>query len=729
MAKKEMSSPISESTQTSSKGAVPSKFEAQDKPSVERRFRESDEAKKLVAWIQEQHTKAKTARHQKQAQWYMNMSYFYGQQWVEFSRKQMPDGYRNQLMLPKKPYYQSRKTINRTRSFVRTELSKFLSKPPQIVSVPSTGEDQDLRAAYAAEQAWQSISTAKKYRTHYARAAWWMIMTGNGFIKTWWDQTYVDPYTGDVGDIFFGNVTPFHLFVPDLREQDIEDQPFLINAFVKPVEWCKTFFGEALQGVDLKATSSSQGQILDGGTLNLQQAGSNQLDSVVIYETWIKPNATKLLPEGGVVVTVDDRLISITRGWPYKHGMYPYTKFEHIPTATFYADSPLIDTNQLQRDYNTIRSEISEAGKRMARPGLLAAEGSIVPSKITNEPGLIVLYRPGLPKPEPMTLSPLPQYYLQQQNVILEDWDTVSGQHDVSRGTAPPGVKAGTAISFLQEQDNQFLTPQFLSIESGTERVAQQSVGLFVQYVDLPRKIKVIGADGAFDTMMLQGADLKNGTDIRVEEGSAVGQSKAAQRAQIMDMFSVGLIDQPTALKMLEVGGVQKVMDVMKVAERKAQRENIKMKMLDLAAIQTNQMTYALETMQDPNALAQLGADPALLQQNPALAQQMMAQIGQSAPPIIQVDDFDVHSVHIDTHNSFRMTQEYETLPDEVKAQFAAHVLQHQQMLSQQIQQQQMQQAIAGSPQQEPSATQQGPGATMSGNGAVPDTAPMMQGA
>lgn len=699
---------------TAAQGPQPTKFDPQESENVLRRFREGEEAAKLVSWVLEQYEKAKTARHQKQLQWYVNMAYFYGQQWLDITRRNLPTGYQDRLMLPKKPYYQQRKTVNRTRSFVRTELSKFLSKPPSVIAVPATGEDEDLRSSYAAEQAWQSIQSARKLRTHYGKAAWWMILTGNGFVKTWWDNTIVNPFDGTVGDICYGSVTPFHLFVPDLREQEIEDQPFIINAYVKPIEWAKTFFGDALKGVDLKASATSQNTILDSGVLNLQQTNSNQYDSCVIYETWIKPNATRLLPEGGVVITIDTHLISIERGWPYAHGMYPYSKFEHIPTATFYADSPLVDTNQLQRDYNTLRSEISEAGRRTARPALIAAKGSIVPSKVTNEPGQIIEYKPGLPKPDQLVLPQLPQWYLQQGDTILSDWEAVTGQHDVSRGEAPPGVKAGTAISFLQEKDDQYLTPQYQSIEDGYEKIARSTIGLFVQYVDLPRKIKVIGADDAFDTMLLSGADLRNGTDVRVEQGSSIGESRAAQRATVMDMFSIGLIDQPTALQLLEMGGVQKVQDVMKVAARKAQRENIKMKMLDEMTIQQSTMQFMSQAMQtDPNIALTLQTDP-----------NAMMQLGQQAPPVVPVDDFDVHQAHIETHNKFRMGQEYETLPQPVKDEFAKHVAQHMQMLSMQMMAA-PQPAPGDTPKDQPES---GPGATMKANGAVPE-APMMTGA
>lgn len=674
------------------------------------KYRESEEARKLVAWVQSEWAKAKTARTQKQLQWFNNMSMFYGHHWVEQTRGNFPDGYRDKLFTPRKPYYHQRKTINRIRSYVRWEMSKMLSSFPTVQAIPASSEDEDQRAAFAAEQAWTSISESKKLRQHMSRAMWWTIVTGNGFVKTHWDTNCVDKVSGEMGDIKYGHVTPFHLFVPDIREQDIEDQPFIINAYTKTVEWAEYYFAKELNGIKLAPSTSSANEILDEAYLNLGH--TKTLDSVIIYETWVKPGATKLLPQGGVIISVDDILISVYReGFPYGHMMYPFTKFEHIPTATFYADSPIVDLSQLQKEYNGLRSEISEAGRRMAKPQLIAPMGSIVPSKLTNEPGLVIQYKPGMAPPQPLPLSPLPQYYLDQQDRILNDWIDISGEREVSRGSTPPGVTSGTAISYLQEASNQYLTPQYQSIEAGIEKIATQTIELFVQYVDIPRKIRTIGADGAFDTMLLKGADVASGTDIRVESGSSFAKSKAAQEARVMDMFAVGIIDQPAAARMLEVGGVQKIMDTLNVAERKAQRENIKMKMLSLEDIEMARREAMQEIIAGlpPEAMA----DP-----------EIMAQIqNMPAPPVIPVDDFDIHEVHIETHNKFRMSQEYEILPDELKAQFAEHVAMHEQA----VQQKMMAQMMMGVPPQmegEDAGTQQGPGAMMAANGAVPDMAP-----
>jgi hypothetical protein len=313
---------------------------------------------------------------------------------------------------------------------------------------------------------------------------------------------------------------------------------------------------------------------------------------------------------------------------------------------------------------------------------------------------------------------------LDQQDRVLNDWIDISGEREVSRGSTPPGVTSGTAISYLQEASNQYLTPQFQSIEAGVEKIAVQTIELFVQYVDIPRKIRTIGADGAFDTMLLKGADIASGTDVRVEPGSSFAKSKAAQEARVMDMFAVGIIDQPAAARMLEVGGVQKIMDTLNVAERKAQRENIKMKMLTEEDLEMARQ----EAMQE--IMTQI---PPEAMQDPAIMQELQ---NMPTPLIISVDDFDVHEVHIDTHNKFRMSQEYEILSDEVKQQFSDHVAMHEQI----VQQKQLQQFLemipgdgseAGGPPMGGDSMEvpiggpdMGPGAMMAPNGAVPDMAP-----
>ena len=100
-------------------------------------------------------------------------------------------------------------------------------------------------------------------------------------------------------------------------------------------------------------------------------------------------------------------------------------------------------------------------------------------------------------------------------------------------------------------------------------------------------------------------------------------------------------------------------------------------------------------------------------------------------------DDFDVHAVHIESHNKFRMGQEYEALAPEVKAEFELHVKLHEQM---QMQAQMMQflQAIPEAGEEEApdmsvapggeAPAPEAPGDMLAANGAAPDMAPPTEG-
>lgn len=678
--------PKTSSSSTTSSTEEASREELQGLPPVEApksdidvvAFRETKEGKALVAWAGDEFSRCKTAKQSKQRQWYQNLAMVFGQQWLRVATGNRA-GITGKLEVQPAPRHMRRKTINHLRRFVRTETSKFLSQLPNIVSVPSTAEDEDVRAAFAAEQTWMHYSENKMFRRQYSAAIWWAVLTGNGFIKTWWDQSKeVELPEGnmDSGDIEFRKVTPFHIFVPELREREVDDQPYMIEARVRPMSWVRTFYKEQLKGAKLDPSTNSANTIMDEGYLGLQKSGTN-LDSVIVYEFWVKPGMTDHLPHGGFFVMVEDVLVDFYEGLPYTHGQFPYTKVEHLFNDTFWADTPLVDLIPLQKEYNEVRTDIGVAHRRMGQPQLLAAQNSIVPGKLTNEPGSVITYRPGLPAPTPLPLTQLPQYVLEQQDRIVQDFEDLSGQHDVSKGQAPTGVTAGTALQYLGERDDNFLTPQYQGIEEAVERVAKQTLLLFQQFVDIKRKIKVVGLDGAFDTMLLSGADIKNGTDIRVEPGTAVGQSQAAKQAQVFDLVSLGIIMPDQALKMLEIGGPQKVLDIINAAERKAQRENMKMKAFKEhpELIQEADREFMVEAM---------GQLPPM---DPAQMLMQMQEIQQMLPPVVPVDDFDIHEVHIETHNRFRMSQEYETLPEAVKDQFEKHVAWHQQMGGQMMQQ------------------------------------------
>lgn len=641
-------------------------FQATDKASKKR-------LQELAKWAQDQLNKSKRDRYKSERQWYLNLAFYFGQQNVVFRNAGSQPGSQYKLVTPQAPYYRARPVVNRIRPLIRTEMSKLTSQKPSASIVPASSEDKDIYAAQAGEQIWQSLYQEKKLHSLVRRTVFWTCTTGNGFLKAYWNSDKLDVKSNVLGDIEYCAETPFHMFVPDLRAEDIEDQPFILHAQMKNAEQISQMYNIKV------AKDSSYPSLVEESFLDVLGVNEHEKHkNVMVLEVWVKPGVLRMLPEGGMFTVVNDKVLQGFDVYPYEHQKFPIAKVGHVPTGKFYCDSTISDLIPLQREYNRVRGQIIEAKNRMAKPQLAAEIGSIDPTKVTSEPGQIIFYKPGFQAPTPIPLQQLPQYVLEEQDRIVSDMNEISGQHEVSRGQTPPGVTAATAISYLQEQDETKLSSTFDSLEEAIEKIAHMTLYYVHQYWDIPRTVKVVGVDGSFDAMTFKGSDLHNNTDIRIEAGSALPVSKAAKQALIMDLMTAGFIEPNKGLEVMEIGGINKIYEQIQSDVRQAQRENLKMAAATSELMEQHyneQVQKAIQEgeesiLQDPESggYVTLEIDPET--QRPAV-------FPFTPPLIVPVNTWDNHRMHIETHNKYRKSQAFDQLSDDSKQLFEEHVNQH----------------------------------------------------
>lgn len=631
-----------------------------------------NEIKNLIAWVNSNYQASKSDRMRFERQWALNMSFYRGRQYMQYLPTNAKSPLAGKLFTPPSPSWASRTVTNRIRPIIRTEMARLCSNKPNASVVPASNEDFDLFAAQAGEQVWESLYNYKKLHRIFTSTAFWLTICGSSFMKVWWDPNEYDCVSKANGSIEYGAVTPYHIFVSDLYEEDIEKQPWVINAYTKPVAWVKSVYG-----VDVNPNVTSAKSPFDQAMLE-SSMGVNEAkpDSVLVLECWIKPNVHARFPEGGMItIAGDTEVLAYSPTWPYLHKQYPFVKFDHIPTGMFYAESVITDLIPLQREYNKTRNQTIDSKNRMSKPQLVAPLGSVDPKKITSEPGLVIEYKPGLNAPSPLPLQSIPPYVLQEQDRTIADMEDISSQHQVSRGQAPPGVTAATAISFMQERDDSLMTTVYQSVEDGWEKIAKQSLSHVVQFWDSERTISVTGVDGSFDSLVLQGSELENGTDIRMEAGSALPISKAAKQAFLLDLMKMGLIDPNKGLELMEMGGIDKLYDEIKIDERQAQRENVRLSRTSIEEIENYEQKVATQN-QTMQQLADEGMTPPPEAMNgpvdPTTGDMLMMP-----PNLLPVNTWDNHQLHIEVHNRFRKSQGFERLSEKHKQQFELHVQMH----------------------------------------------------
>lgn len=584
-------------------------------------FRRSKEESQLVSWAMEQYKRIKNDRNALERQWYTNMAFYFGKQNIQMLTTTTSAGGNNfRLHTPSAPPWRVRLVSNKIRPMLRTELAKVTAQKPTAMVIPSSDDDKDIFAARAGEQLWEATYQRKRIKSIMRRAMYWTLITGTGYTKHWWDPEAVTTEWDQPGDFLIEAETPFHIFIPDIQEEEIENQPYLMHASAKSVEWVNARY----KGKFNPNTTVAH-DLLDDAFISMV-GGTQNKNSVLCLEVWVKPGALATFPNGGMCTIIGDKIVQITDGMPFDHKEYPFSKYSHIPTGRYYGDSTITDLIPLQKEYNRTRSQIIEAKNRMSKPQLLAPRGSVNVGQMTNEPGQVILYTPGFSPPTPLPLQSLPPYVIEELTRVLSDMDDISGQHEVTKGRVPPGVTAATAISYLQEQDDSKLSHTIDSIEDGVEKMARHTLSYVGQFWDVPRIIKVIGDSGSFDALALKSSDLRGNTDIRVEAGSALPTSKAAKQAFIMDLMKMGFVDPAKGLQVLEIGGINKLYDDIQTDMRQAQRENLRM---------------------------------------------------QNGQPVM-VNTWDNHALHIETHNKFRKGQTFENLNPQVQQLFEQHVQMHQ---------------------------------------------------
>jgi hypothetical protein len=613
-----------------------------------------EEEARLVSWVTGQYKAIKAARNTLEVQWYTNLAFFFGRQWIQLlATSASKNGV--QLTIPPAPPWRVRLVINKIRPTVRTELAKVTSQKPQFTVMPRTTDDLDLVASRVSDQILKCEYDEKEIHEKIKSAAWWALVTGTGFIKDFWDVRATDRQ-GNKGDFEVEAVTPFHLFVPDLKTEDIEKQPFIIHASTMNVQIANARYGTEFKQADSNVDSTQD--LLNDSFLNL--SGTQATDKrreLLVLECWIKPGWHPQYKDGGLVTIVGDKVVTNRKAFPFKHGEYPFSKIIHIPAGRFYGVSVIEDLIPLQREYNRTRSQIVESKNRMSRPQLTAMEGSINVGRITSEPGQVILYKPGFQPPTPLPMQGLPSYVAEEVMRIQADFDDISGQHEISRGGTPSQVTAATAISFLQEQDDTKLSHTVSSIERAVAKLGRHILTYAADYWTEARLVRVIGLDGSFDAQMYKGSDIRGNTDVIVEAGSGLPTSKAAKQAFLMDLLKMGVLPPERVLEVLDIGGIEKVYQEFLIDKRQAQRENLQMTKLNVATV--------------------------------------IAKRDANQPTGADIHDWDNHGVHIIIHDNFRKSQQFESLSYETQQVFQAHVEAHKAMQQQEQQAQLQQQLLA----------------------------------
>lgn len=209
------------------------------------------------------------------------------------------------------------------------------------------------------------------------------------------------------------------------------------------------------------------------------------------------------------------------------------------------------------------------------------------------------------------------------------------------------------------------------------------------------QQLSIVGENGQIEAFTFSGTDLTGGEVVDVVPGSSMPTLKAVQDEKIMAMWGAGMFNDPATgmpdtRKVVRMLGESIAVEYFDDTEQ--DRNKALMEDRTFQKLFDDEETVALLTQYQK----QMAAYQNTVQQAAAQGIDFTQAVPppQSPVPLPPVRDFYDHEVHIQVHNRFRKTQEYDDLPPELQAIIDQHVAEHEQtLMAPQIAQQQQQQA------------------------------------
>lgn len=613
----------------------------------------------IVAFVKSEFTKRREERLPFELEWVLNINFIEGNQFLEINADT------NTIQpIVKEFWWQVQDVFNQIAPIFETRLAKLSRVTPLLKVRPASSDPDDLGSAKVTQKLLEITFRSQEMGKKVKNSNIWLEATGTIIYKPVWDKhlgkTLTLPSSDDKkmiikeGDISTVLVPPFEFYPDTPYVEDVQDCGSIIHARAYSSKDVKSLWGIDEEGKEITVFSLNRGSLVSNKSLVHTVSSMTKDDAVMVYEYWEKPSA--LYPKGRFILCTDNHLITVS-DLMYKVGPggdygYPFVVCKSIERpGLLWGKSIVSRLLPLQKRYNSIKSRKAEYLNRASIGQMTYEEGSIDEESLEEEglaPGSMIPYRRGFAAPRYMEYHGLPSTFETEEHNILQDFNRISGVSEISRDSkAPTGVNSGIALSILQEQDDTRLSLTAENIENMHIEIGKMWIRLYRQFATEKRMLRFSGSQSSIDVAYWKSSDLTS-EDIFIDASSKLSETPAQRKQMVFDLLNSGLFNDPETgviskegrlkiFEMLEMGNWENFDDDDSLHAHKAQRENMK-----------------------------------ILSGNEA-----------------RVVEYDDDVVHINKHNAFRLTSDYEDLiaeNPELEEAFEAHVSEHLQALQEKAQ-------------------------------------------
>lgn len=366
------------------------------------------------------------------------------------------------------------------------------------------------------------------------------------------------------GDVDYSVVNPLEIFLENKTK--FEDVDYVFRMRTKPAAELRLIYPDKASVI----TPSQDFQLYNYEKMQLEPL-RNQ---TVYYEFYHRPSLG--LDKGRYIVFTKDAVL-VNKEYPYSHRDLPFVRLTDIDVpGEVYGKSGIENIKALTATYNNLLNLVVRNQILVSHPKWMMPAGAAKKEALGND--ITIVEYKGPQPPALVQSNPTSPETFEFMKALKEEFQQIYGIYGVSRGEPPPGIKAGVALQFLSEQENERFNEFVLKYNEFIRRVAIMTLSVAGSYYDASddRMIRVIGKDNKWMTEFFDTSNLSKDYDVRVQNSSALSTSRAQRTQNVLDLAEKfpNIMTQEQVIDILDLAQNDKFVDAATASVRTAEAEN-----------------------------------------------------------------------------------------------------------------------------------------------------------
>jgi hypothetical protein len=550
-----------------------------------------DEILKLRTKIKGQ---GKAGKRKLEREWYRNCMFLVGRQWIFYDKS------KGKWVDWDAPSWYEKPVTNKFAVCHNTLKTILTQQDPRIIIRPAMDNEESIATSEIADIAVDVIQEEANMKQAKEIASSWVVSTGNAFFYNYFEvsgekygvnfiqheqcvacgsvsrpnesgecekcgnrehKEAMDENSQAVGETIENGklcceaVPPFEMFFnPEV--QDFTEITEVVRSKSVPMDLLKEMFPQWTGGASgsgakdkseqsylkgLAYSSSSGTPEMVGGGSGSDKVQSENLDYVFSLPCKDFPNGLSATLIGDEILEADELMYRKQDGkyfLPFIHVLS-----ERVPGRMF-GKTKLDDIAYKQIELNKLKSFILLWVYSMSGGKWLEPEGTNM-DKPTGQPNQKIKYTRGVngEKPELVNGIQVPPAIFQLLEIIESEINDLAATYDVLKGELPQGLDTASGLRMLTERAFSRHNEMIRNWERALEDCTIQQIEIARQFFTEERKKTLENDMGSWETKTFTKADLQGGLEIKIEPGSTIPRSKAAENASIFESLKAQLIN------------------------------------------------------------------------------------------------------------------------------------------------------------------------------------------